>query len=319
MISINLLKQISGSTNNTGRRPNGFLKTFIVAAIGAGIIVAGVKIMHRWREASYRLSAISWHKAETKVTGAMDTVVEAGRQKNVVTARTQAAPDTARTDTVKTKSSVDAAPAIVTAVAEKVEPGPGERTAYEIVFADRVFSILAAVIPDDIAFTSISLDSFARVSMVGQSPNRESIGRLFGSLPQDIFQLDPPPRSFIRPADSAGYCFQIGSNVAYSNPLPADTVGQEKVPPEVAAFSGLLKTNNIAIRKEISLLSTENAGEYRRFRYSLLGSGTLPDLIAFVHAVHEARVHCSFRRLHLLAASKGKMSIDADVDFITRH
>ena len=52
MISINLLKQISSSTNNTGRRPNGFLKTFIVAAIGAGIIVAGVKIMHCWREAS---------------------------------------------------------------------------------------------------------------------------------------------------------------------------------------------------------------------------------------------------------------------------
>jgi hypothetical protein len=319
MISINLLKQTSGRTIKPERRHIGLFKALIVAAIGIVIIVTGFKIMHLCLKVPYRLPAISRHKAETHVLGVVDTVPTAIGRKNVVAAATKTKPDSANRDTAKEKSSAGSAPAVAAMGSEKAEPGPPERAAYEIAFADRVFSILAAVIPDDIAFTSISLDSFARLSMVGQSPNRESVGRLFEGLPQDIFQLDPPPRSFIGSADSAGYRFQIESSVAYSKYPSADTVGQEKVPLEVAEFSGLLKANSITISKELSRLSAENTGEYRRFRYSFSGSGTLPDVIAFVRAAHEARVHCSFRRLHLLAAGKGKMSIDADFDFITRQ
>ncbi len=76
MISINLLKPLSGRPGKTGDRHNLFFKALIVAAIGVAIIIAGVEIMHLWLAAPYRLPAITWREVETEVTGAVDTASE---------------------------------------------------------------------------------------------------------------------------------------------------------------------------------------------------------------------------------------------------
>ena len=187
MISINLLKQLSGRFGKTRHRPDVFFKAIFIAAIGVAIIIAGVEIMHLWLAAPYRLPAITWHEVETEVTGAVDTVPEAEKPKNVTAIATSAKADftrhetvkakppaemmpiVPRTDTVTAKPSAGSAPAVVAAGLEKALPGAGEKAAYEVAFANRVFSTLAAVIPDDIEFTAISLDSFARLSIAGQS------------------------------------------------------------------------------------------------------------------------------------------------------
>ena len=159
--------------------------------------------------------------------------------------------------------------------------------------------------------------------------NRESLGRLFSGLPQEIFQLDSTPRSFITSARNAHYRFHLESRVSFHG-RPSDTADLtaqptngpghgEQVSSKVSAFSGLLKWNSLTMSKPPTRLSTDTTGEYRRSRYFLAGSGTLPDFIAFIRAAHEARLPCAFRSLHLLAAGDGKVSINADVDFITRH
>ena len=80
-----------------------------------------------------------------------------------------------------------------------------------------------------------------------------------------------------------------------------------------------MKAHGIAVRKGPGWESADHAGEFRRFRYAVSGSGTMPDLVAFVRAVREARLPCAFRSLRLLAAGKGRVAVDADVDFIARQ
>jgi hypothetical protein len=364
MISINLLKQTMHHHGAPGPRPRGALKVLIIAAVGIGIIIGGIEIMHRWL-ANPGLPAISWRKADTEPLDTAGSGEEAMATKTVsralpdtvrrdsvkATALAGALPDTTHRDTVKAKAVASAKPdtmhhdivraktpavagreeigkntvatvgSVVRGTSERkpVEPGPGERAAWDIAFSDKVFSALAAVIPDDIAFTDISIDSFSRLSIGGRSPSRESLGKLFSGLPKGTFDLAQPPRSFIAPDSESGYRFRLESRVVYARPIPADSVGPERIPFEVAGFSDLLKANNIVIHKGLSRIAADNAGEFRRIRYSLAGSGTLPDVVAFVRAAHEARLPCAFRKLRILASGKGGVAIDADVDFITRH
>jgi hypothetical protein len=236
---------------------------------------------------------------------------ETGKEK----ALAAAGRDSVRRDSAAISGSVPPG----TAERKPAEPAPGERAAWDIAFGDKVFSALAAIIPDDIDFTAISIDSFSRLSIAGRSQNRESLGKLFSGLPKGTFDLASPPGSFIAPDGESGYRFRIESRIIYTRPFPADSVGREKIPFEVAGFSDLLKANGIALRKGLLRVSADNTGEFRRIRYSLGGSGTLPDVVAFVRAAHEARLPCAFRRLRLLASGEGRVEIDADVDFLTRQ
>jgi len=102
MISINLLKQTRSGSGRAGQRRSGLVTALIVLAIGVGIIVAGVVIMHLWLATPYRLPAISWRKSDV---GALDTQPAApGR----IAAVTQ--PDTAHRDTVKALSGAATMP-----------------------------------------------------------------------------------------------------------------------------------------------------------------------------------------------------------------
>jgi hypothetical protein len=339
MISINLLKQISGNRGEGSGRGSGVLaRALIIAAVGVVIVVAGVEVMHLWLAVPYHLPAISWRKAEPDLSGGIDTMPQAAPKKKEAAALPAPKPDTTRHDTVRAVPPAPTAMPVAVlrdTVRPKASPAPSAadtavrpevKAACDIAFADRVLSTLAGVIPDDIEFTAIAIDSFNHISLAGQSPSRESVGRLFSGLPEESFQIAPPPQSFIAPADGARYRFALESRVlfrgraadtaVFSRSFAGDASNPDKISSAVSAFSNLFKANGFTLRGKPVRGPGGSSGACRRVRYSLAGAGTLPDLVAFVRAAHEARLLCAFRSLHVLAAGNGRVSIDADVDFI---
>ena len=192
-------------------------------------------------------------------------------------------------------------------------------------FAKNVLQILTRAVPEGIGFSTLSIDSFQKVSAHGIAQGREQVTSLFTNLRREKFEISTPPRSTIRRGGGKGFRFSfscevpLGTNPAESWLLTDHLESRQQLGAYIKTFSRLASRNGVVLSHGLTHIKSYKTGPWRRSVYHLSGKGSYRNFVKFVLDGQQTRLPCAFSMIMLRARTGGSVDISADVVFTTRY
>ncbi len=198
-----------------------------------------------------------------------------------------------------------------------------EKVNYEIQYAKNIFDLLSRTSLPGVDFSKVNVASFTQFLGVGQSNSREDVKQFFERLKQEKIDLLPKPQTIIR-RSSDGYTFTISCTSRFGLDLeapfllgPEDILSYDDLPAVVKRVVTVAKEGNIRIHSGPSQEEAFFIGDYRRFRYRLIGAAAYKNFVSFINELYTRQVPCAFEKIQLVAVTNTSVKIEADLIFTT--
>ncbi|MBD3346234.1 MAG: hypothetical protein GF401_14350 [Chitinivibrionales bacterium] len=196
---------------------------------------------------------------------------------------------------------------------------------YEALFAKNVCDMLIRTIPEEIGLRSLEVENFQTIYALGFSSSKVLIDELFTSLKEEEIELLPKPLTFIRPNKGSGYRFAFTCEAGWGlhTADPFVDLSLSNLPLRSTLNSSLKKfkqsagKSSLEFTRNLSKIDAEKIGDCRRFTYEFSGKSSFANFVKFLENLYDARIHCAFKKITLVAKNRNEVAIDAEVIFTT--
>jgi hypothetical protein len=200
-----------------------------------------------------------------------------------------------------------------------------EKVNYEILFARKVFELLATTMPEEIGLREVKLRDYDRIYCRGRSSSRDSVVQAFTNVRAAPVKLHPKPQTYIR-SQGNDYVFAMTATPEFGLDLQAPFLdlglghlpSRQALEQTVRRIIQSARESGIRFSKSPTRSNTSSVGHYRRFYYQFSGNASFEDFVTFVRRLHDKEIPCAFRRLNLKARNARTVSVSGEL-VITTH
>lgn len=192
-----------------------------------------------------------------------------------------------------------------------------EKLNYECAYSLKLLESLVAIIPQDVDFSLMQIDSFMTLTgqgAVDRSTNKnamdskEKINSMLEEFTESPdWQIKPKPETIIR---NRGSFYSFNFRVDYTIPFkenPKDRISEKDVPlqSQLQKIKERVRANaQMSGLKNLSSLKRVDAntkGKYKYFYYTLSGDGSFNTVMKYLKSLYKRRETVSFQQLQLKA------------------